>query len=53
MSNIPSSAMPHAFAHEEEDEKVAPTARQAGFSLSGIAVAGAAAALVYFLFVRR
>lgn len=51
MSNIPSSAMPHAYAHDDEDD--ASTAEQAGITLSGLAIAGGIAALVYFVFLRK
>ena len=51
MSNIPNSAMPHAYAHDEDDST--PAAEQTGITLSGLAIAGAAAALVYFMFLRR
>ena len=51
MSNIPNSAMPHAYAHDDEDE--APSVEQAGITLYGLAIAGGIAALVYFVFLRK
>jgi len=44
--------MPHAYAHDDEDDG-ASTAEQAGITLSGLAIAGGIAALVYFVFLRR
>lgn len=52
MSNIPNSAMPHAWAHDDEDDERRQSANQEGFSLVGVALASAVAATVYF-FLRR
>ena len=51
MSNIPNSAMPHAWADPDEDETT--SANQRGFTMAGLALAGAAMALVYLVFRRK
>ena len=54
MSNIPNSAMPHAWAHDDDDEETRrASANQEGFSLTGLAIAGAVTAVVYWIFRRK
>jgi hypothetical protein len=52
MSNIPSSAMPHAWApdHEEEQRDVRS---ETDVSLRSIVIAGAAGALLLYWMLRR
>ncbi|MEO6152776.1 MAG: hypothetical protein ABIT09_08080 [Croceibacterium sp.] len=52
MSNIPNSAMPRAWAHDDDDEDLSASANQQGFTLTGLAIAGAVTATVYWL-IRR
>jgi hypothetical protein len=50
VSNIPNSAMPHAWVHEDEEDEE----EVGGWTLGSIALAGGAAALLYYvLFGRR
>lgn len=51
MSNIPNSAMPHAWA-DEDDENDGPSEGQIGL-VGGLAIAGGIAALLYFVFGRK
>ena len=51
MSNIPNSAMPHAWADKEDESTT--SANQLGFTLAGLAIAGAVAAMGYLIFRRR
>ena len=53
MSNIPNSAMPHAWAHDDEEEERRQSANQQGFSLAGLAIAGAAATALWLIFRRK
>lgn len=46
MSSIPSSAMPHAYVHEDEDPD---TADRAQWPANGILIGGAAV-VAYFLY---
>jgi hypothetical protein len=52
VSNIPNSAMPHAWADDEPADDTT-SANQRGFTLAGVAIAGAVAALGYLIFRRR
>ena len=51
MSNIPNSAMPHAWSHDDEEDD-GPDESQIGL-MGGLAIAGGVAALLYFLFGRK
>ena len=51
MSNIPNSAMPHAWA-DEDDEDDGLSEAQIGL-FGGLAIAGGLAALLYFMFGRK
>ena len=51
MSNIPNSAMPHAWADEDEEDD-GLSEGQIGL-LGGLAIAGGLAALLYFVFARK
>ena len=54
MSNIPSSAMPHAWAHGEEDQQQ-DDAVEAGDtpSIRSIAIAGGIGALLLYWILRK
>jgi hypothetical protein len=51
MSNIPNSAMPHAWAHEDEQEDEGSEGFPVSFGT--VALAGAGALLLYWLFGRK
>jgi hypothetical protein len=53
MSNIPSSAMPHAWAHDEEDQAQEQRSERASPSLSSIAIAGGVGALLLYWMLRK
>jgi hypothetical protein len=54
VSNIPNSAMPHAWAHDDDDDdEQSRSANQQGFTLAGMALAGGALALIYWIFRRK
>jgi hypothetical protein len=52
VSNIPNSAMPHAWANDEDEDGRRMSANQLGFSLAGLAIAGGLAAVLYLVFGR-
>ena len=52
MSHIPSNAMPHAWAHEDEDDETRGNRGEEGISLKTLAIVGGVASLLYLAFRR-
>lgn len=52
MSNIPSSAMPHAYAHEDDEQEAERGEAQSAMPSAGVLIGGAIAAYLLYKVLR-